>query len=417
MGATSGSLLHYLAAAYNQDVYVSRLDLSNFRNYAALELELPSGFIALQGSNAQGKTNLLEALYLLATTRSPRARRDAELLRWDTEERPVVTRLAAQAVFATDKAGLEIIMMGQPEQAQRQTTAAQEDYERSPSSSGVQRRLRLNGVAKRAADFIGTLRAALFRPEDMELLTGPPAGRRRALDILLSQTEPRYVRALQRYSRVLVQRNHLLRRIGGGQAAPVELEPWNETLLAEGVYLMERRHRALERLSTVAADAHYPLSSGTEHLRMAYQSTAPVAEGAATDTASLTASFRGRLEESLRREIALGQTTVGPHRDDIDLLINGAPAGTYGSRGQQRTIGLAWKLAEASYLREVTGEHPLVLLDDVFSELDAARRRCVLDVVRECQQVVLTTTDGALTGEAPELAARFEITGGRLQRL
>ena len=401
-------------------VYVSHLALTNFRNYRSLEMDLPSGFILLQGDNAQGKTNFLEALYLLAVSRSPRTRREGELIAWDAPEgSPPLARLSARVRLAADEMALEIVMMGAPLLGEVGRGGPDEGEKTlPPSTSGVQRRLRVNGVPRRAIDFLGVLRVALFRPEDLELVSGPPAGRRRALDILLSQTEARYPRALQRYNRILLQRSHLLRRIAEHRASLEELTPWDESLVKEGAYLLEKRYLALSHLSKLAAEAHFPLSRSQERLAVSYLGT--VAQGQEADALGgdrLADKFWERLAAARRREVTLGQTTVGPHRDDLELLVNGVAASVYGSRGQQRTIALAWKLAEARYLQQMTGEDPVVLLDDVLSELDAGRRRCVLELTGGYQQVFLTTTGVELGGEPLPVAARFSVHRGELVSL
>ena len=400
-------------------MYVAHLALANFRNYAALEQELPAGLILLEGENAQGKSNLLEALFFLATSRSPRTNRDGELLSWRIESaESVATRLFARVVRAAEEVTLEILLMASAKGEGRSAQVARAEEELLASAaSGLQKRIRVNGVTRRAIDFLGTFRVVLFRPEDLELVSGPPAGRRRALDILLSQIETRYPRALQRYGRVLQQRNHLLRRIAEGRAAPEELEPWDESLVKEGAYVLAQRFTALDALTGMAAQYHEPLSGGRERLTAAYISTIAPRADIASDGDALAAAFRGQLIAVRTRDIALGQTTVGPHRDDLSLLVDGAAASTYGSRGQQRTVALAWKLAEARYLRETTGEDPVVLLDDVLSELDASRRRCVLEAVKDYQQVFLTSTGAELVGETLHTDAGFLVRSGQLTPL
>ncbi|MBI2887659.1 MAG: DNA replication/repair protein RecF [Chloroflexi bacterium] len=397
-------------------MYVSRLSLAGFRNYRALDVVLPPGLVVLQGENAQGKTNLLEALFILATSRSPRTTREGELIAWSNGQGgSAVTQLAAMVQHASEAVRLEVTLVARPE-APKVAQPAPEGEEETllAPARGVQKRLRVNGVARRAVDYLGALRVVLFRPEDLELVTGPPAGRRRALDILLSQMDRRYTRALQRYARLLVQRNSLLRRVGQGLASHDELAPWDASLAREGASILSFRLRALEALAPAAAAFHQPLSGGAESLAVSYACTLGGSSQDLMAQEDLAGRFMEQLRASQARDVALGQTTTGPHRDDLELRINRAPANAYGSRGQQRTVALAWKLAEAQYLRAATGEDPVVLLDDVLSELDAGRRRCVLEASQEYQQVLLTSTGAELASEALRAAASFHVKNGQL---
>ena len=404
---------------YNQGMHVTRFSLAYFRNYKSLDLALPQGLVLLQGDNAQGKTNLLEAVCVLALSRSPRAGREGELLSWDSRsDQTVATRIFGEVKRAADPVTIEVTLMAKAGASPLASVDQSDDEEDGllATAPGVQKRLRVNGVPRRAIDLLGQLRVVLFRPEDMALVTGTPSDRRRTLDILLSQMKHRYPRSLQRYSRTVQQRNHLLRRIAEGQATVDELAPWDAALAAEGSYLLLQRQRAVERLSALAGESHGLLSGDREQLMVSYEPTVRTQEDAALQTAeALAQAIMNRLIEVRRRDIALGQTTVGPHRDDLVFSLDRALLNTYGSRGQQRTATLAWKLAEARYAREVTGEDPVVLLDDIFSEMDATRRSALLEAVQSYQQVLLTTTD-IDTGELKEApAATFTVRAGRIE--
>jgi DNA replication and repair protein RecF len=395
-------------------MHVTRLKLTNFRNYRALDLAPPPGLVVLVGDNAQGKTNLLEALFYLSTSRSPRTSRDAELIGWQAAESEQRVARAEATVQRRDRTvTLDITVMG------RGQPAAAADADDSgifvAPAPGTQKRIRVNGVPRRAIDLLGNLPVALFRPEDVDLVSGAPAARRRSLDILISQVEPRYPRALQRYARTLTQRNHLLRRIAERGATVGELEPWNDLLVRDGALVIAERLRTLARLSPLSGQAHGLLSNARDRLTMAYEPAAGPALEALIDTEAAAATFLSGLEAATPRDVAIGQTTVGPHRDDVTLLINGAPAASYGSRGQQRTIALSWRLAEAEYLREAGGEAPVVLLDDVLSELDTGRRAAVLRAMAGFDQVFLTTTGAELTGAALAPAAVYRVHQGALQ--
>ena len=218
----------------------------------------------------------------------------------------------------------------------------------------------------------------------------------------------------QRYSRALVQRNHLLRRIADRRASLDQLAPWDEVLAKEGAFLLDQRRSALAQLARLASAAQAPLSGHREELTAAYAATValPGTPNGAGETQ--VQSFLARLAAVRSRDVALKQTTIGPHRDDLNLLVNGVPAAAYGSRGQQRTLALAWKLAEAEYLRQSTGQDPVLLLDDVFSELDTHRRGYVLEAARGYEQVFVTTTGAELGGQPVPSDARFLVRAGTL---
>ncbi len=301
---------------YNQGMHVARFSLAYFRNYKSLDLALPQGLVLLQGDNAQGKTNLLEAVCVLALSRSPRAGREGELLSWDSRsDQTVATRIFGEVERAADPVTIEVTLMAKAGASPMASVDQSDDEEDGllATAPGVQKRLRVNGVPRRAIDLLGQLRVVLFRPEDMALVTGTPSDRRRTLDILLSQMEHRYPRSLQRYSRTVQQRNHLLRRIAEGQASIDELAPWDAALAAEGSYLLLQRQRAVERLSALAGESHGLLSGDREQLMVSYEPTVRTQEDAALQTAeALAQAIMDRLTEVRRRDIALGQTTVGP---------------------------------------------------------------------------------------------------------
>ncbi len=395
-------------------MHVTRLRLTNFRNYRLLELEPPPGLVLLVGENAQGKTNLLEAMFYLSTSRSPRTTRDAELVAWQVPEGDQrVARAEATVMRAHGRITLDVTVMAKADARPSPPSPDDDAGDFVAAAPGAQKRIRVNGVPKRAMDLLGNFPVALFRPEDVELVTAAPAVRRRSVDILISQLEPRYPRALQRYARAVTQRNHLLKQMQDHNVGHEQLAPWDDLLVRDGVYIIAERLRALARLSPLAAEAHEAISGSRDRLTMQYRPTA-AAPDPSQDAAALDAAFREALAAALRRDVAMGQTTVGPHRDDVALLINGAPAGDYGSRGQQRTAALGWRLAEAAYLREVSHEPPVVLLDDVLSELDALRREAVLEAMAPFDQVFLTTTGAELSGTAMRPAVVFTIHRGAL---
>jgi DNA replication and repair protein RecF len=254
----------------------------------------------------------------------------------------------------------------------------------------VQKYVRVNGVPRRASDLVGQVMAVMFSADDLQLVYGSPAVRRRYLDILISQLDRRYLRALQRYQRVMAQRNHLLRMIRSGGSRMDELDYWNDELVSEGRYLMSERGRTVRELSRQAGPIHSELTGQGESLELVYRPS--VSSDTDDSLEALGEKLHAALHEQRAREIAQGVTLSGPHRDDLQLLIDGVDVGIYASRGQSRTATLAMRLAEAQHLADRRGQRPILLLDDVLSELDAARRNHVLDRVSDYEQCFITTT-------------------------
>jgi DNA replication and repair protein RecF len=377
----------------------------------------------LQGNNACGKTNLLEAIFYLATARSPHAGAERELLRWGASDEPIpFARVEAELEKRNGvKTVLEIVLVQAAEDKNRSDAT---DGRRS-ASGRVSKRIKVNGVGKRGLDLFGELYAILFLPEDLDLVFGSPGDRRRYLDTTLSQIDPRYGRALSRYNQVLEQRNSLLRDFHERPFKPAELAVWDQQLVTEGAYLIGRRAAAVQRYNGLIAEIHPRLTDGREHLLLAYQSSvaldpdAPVHQpelfgGAApAPNAGIIARFGRQLETMRPRELGAGLTLVGPHRDDLRFSIrrnsdqNAIDATTYASRGQGRTVALSLKLAEVALMREETGEDPVVLLDDVMSELDAPRRAALSQTVMDSPQAIITATD--LDDFTSEFLARARI--------
>lgn len=335
-------------------MHLQRLSLRNYRNYERVDLEPAPGLNVFLGSNGQGKTNLLEAVALVALSASPRARRESELVG------PLVPacRVEAMVSSAGRKREVEIDVRVENERARRQ--------------------IKVDGVKRRAAELPGVVRVALFWPDDLGLVKGGPELRRRFLNQLLVQVEPGYAAALASYSRVLEQRNHLLKRIWGGDEPRSALEIWDEELVRHGRLLALGREAAVRELAPLAAGFHARVSGG-EQLQVRYQ-------GPPDD---LAAAVHNSISDDLRR----GATSVGPHRDDLEITIDGRDARGFGSQGQQRTAVVSLKQAEAALSRARSGEAPILLLDDVLSELDASRRQALLEGIGMDGQVVITAVD------------------------
>ena len=375
-------------------MHLTRLQLSNFRSWADLELRLAPGVTLLSGANAAGKSNLIEAIYLLAALRSTRAQTEGELIRWDAPE-PQVTRVAGAARSEAESVEVEVAL------AARAGGAGGAGRRRSGAPL-TSKRIRVNGVARRASDALGAIRAVQFTTLDLELLTGSPALRRRYLDVAVGQLGRSHAANLSRYQRALTQRNALLKRIVERRAAESELEQWDALLEASAHPIWAARSDAAAALSEFAAVRHLGLRSPddpAETLSLAY-----VPADAQT------------LRESRRRDLARGTTSVGPHRDDLLIDLDGRPAANFASRAQQRAAALSLRLAEADYLAAQSADSPIVLLDDVFSELDPPRRERTAAAIAAVEQVILTTADPAVVPIDPTtLAAAYAISGGRLR--
>lgn len=358
--------------------------------------------IVLQGGNGQGKTNLLEAIYFLATTRSPRATTEKELILWSAlqEELPFARLVGS---LASSKGNLEVEMALRVE--------APEELRQEETPLRIEKRLRLNGVPRRAAELIGQVPVVMFGPDDIAIIAGAPGLRRRYLDATIAMVNPRYLRSLQRYGRVLQQRNQLLRLIREHHAQVDELSFWNQEMIKSGAYLVDERLRALERLQEHATSIHLTLTGSPEALEMAYVGTV-----AAAGETSREEAFSAVLSRNQVREIAQGVSLVGPHRDDLKFLLDGTDMGVYGSRGQQRTVSLTLRLAEGKFIEEQGGEAPILLLDDVLSELDAARRHFLFEHALGYQQTLITTTDTSFIAAGfLEQAACFHVVAGRIE--
>ncbi len=375
-------------------MHIEYLSLTNFRNFARLELAFPSGPVLLHGANAQGKTSLLEAIYYLATCRSPYTTADWQLINWQAENDVIpFARLSADVVTRRGPLDrLEITLV----------------RERDGLEQRTRKDVRLNGVTKRVMDLIGQVTAVLFLPRDLSLIEGSPVERRRYLDDTLCQTDRAYCEALATYEKLIPQRNALLRRIAEGQSSPNELYFWDTQVAEHGARLIAGRQRLLRELEGLAQRNHLELTGRRELLEISYQpSFLPTAAGdgqLSFDAPGLdlhrelvpeeiAPQFLEALEAGREEHVARGVTLIGPHRDELRFQINRRDVGLYGSRGQSRTAVLALKLAELTWMRDTIGEWPILLLDDVVAELDADRRVYLLDHIDDSTQSILTTTE------------------------
>lgn len=423
-------------------MYLRRLGLVNYRNYRRLDLELSPRLSIFWGDNGQGKSNLLEAVYLLATSRSFRTSAERELVNWYADTDPVFGRVVGDVVRHQVATRLEVIL-AEP-QATRPANAgaagiANGDVAsevgtdpapgQAPAAS-IRRRVRIGGHERSVVDLLGHLNAVLFSPEDVELVAGPAELRRRYLDITLCQVSQHYLRILRRYVRVLQQRNALLRQLRQRPASPEQFEYWDDQVIELGSDLIIARLQAIASLNRYLAGVYPRLASDSDRLTMEYRSTVPVDGLISVDrvdddhnrndgevVTAVRERFRLHLVSMRARERQLAVTLAGPHRDDAAFLAGSVDLRTYGSRGQQRTAALALKLAEVQLMERHTGERPVLLLDDVLSELDPVRRRYLQDVIATQEQVLVTATDLAFfQPELLEHADRYQVSEGVVTR-
>ncbi|CEK18351.1 DNA replication/repair protein RecF [Chthonomonas calidirosea] len=407
-------------------MHIRRLYLTDFRNYAELVLEPTEGMNILYGKNAQGKTNVLEAIVLLATTRSMRAGRDSQMIRAGAERAQIHAEIVREregevdlflTILPTDRKSVQINHLKR----------------------------------ERVLDLLGQFNAVFFGASELAIISGEPADRRHFLNMEISQISPRYVYDLAHYRRVLEQRNRLLRDLREMRLPRKDsgLEVWNEQLVRYGTSLIRRRLFYIERLTPLAAQIHAELTDGKEKLELRYQpgidltseelprtqesgaSTLMAAEGkdagseVSTGTVSpftvvydaeesqLRSLFERHLQRVLDEELRRGTTLIGPQRDDLVFLINGVDARIYASQGQQRTVALSLKLAEFCLMERFIGEPPVMLLDDVMSDLDDVRRRRLLKWVQgRCQTFLTCTNLRSFPKEILREAAVFHVRAG-----
>jgi len=392
-------------------MYLSHLSLKDFRNYEELDLTLGQGLFLFQGENAQGKTNLLEAVAMLATSNSFHASSDREIVSWHSSDH--VTRIVAGVERHSEDLNIEIVIFD-PSQLEK-GDSGEKETQFIPPHDRQRKRIKINGVPKRAIDLIGQVTVVLFAPNDLSLVDGSPEERRRFLDRGLCQMQPHYCQALQRYRKIVTQRSALLKRIRENQEDPRMLDYLDEKLTELATMITFERERMVASLNQYVDELQAIISGGREHLTIVYHPSFDIEP--TWDTFETLQHFRTQLLEARRKEIRQGVCLLGPHRDDLEFLVNGVNMLTYGSRGQQRTVALASKLGELAFMRSVTGEEPILLLDDVFSELDFSRREYLLRQVLKHEQVLITATDFAsFPDEILTRAHQYQVLNGAVTR-
>jgi len=374
-------------------MYLNHLSLKYFRNYREQQVDFSAPKTILVGENAQGKSNLLESVELLATLKSHRTSRDRDLV----QQGETLGQITASVKRDVGVADLSLVLR----QAGRRTAI-------------------LNGEKlRRQLDFLGALNAVQFSSLDLDLVRGGPGERRIWLDTLLTQLEPVYAHILSQYNQVLKQRNALIKRVFADeedasqtQVDPTELALWDAQLAALGTRVIRRRARAINRLAPIAQGWHQAISGQREELTITYQPNVPMVED---EPQTIQGAFLEKIQSRAVAERHQRTTLVGPHRDDIDFTIDDTPSRQYGSQGQQRTLVLALKLAELELIDDVIGDPPLLLLDDVLAELDLNRQNQLLEAIQDRFQTIITTTHlGAFGSEWIRSSQILTVRSGKI---
>ncbi len=367
-------------------MHIEQLYLKNFRNYDELDITFDDKVNVIIGENAQGKTNLMEAIYCLAFTKSHRTSKEKELIQWNEDYAKIEGRITKR----NQSIPLEIVI----------------------SSKG--KKAKLNHLEqKRLSDYIGALNLVMFAPEDLTLVKGPPQTRRRFIDMELGQIQATYIYHLAQYQKILKQRNSLLKQLQRRESSQVTmLEVLTDQLIQHAAIILHKRFIFLKLLRRWAASIHYQISHELEELEIRYDASIPVMEEDSQE--QMEASYAQKFQDIQAKEIERGTTLAGPHRDDLIFYVNGMNVQTYGSQGQQRTTALSLKLAEIELIHNEIGEYPILLLDDVLSELDDFRQSHLLNTIQgKVQTFVSTTNVDGINHETLKKAEIFHVKDGK----
>ena len=372
---------------------INKIYAVNFRNYGACNLDFSSMINVFYGQNAQGKTNILEAIFYSAFGMSHRTFTEEDLLKLGCKEMAV-------GVEYDSFSGLHKIKIKKFQQLGRN-----------------KKEIFLDGAKVKPKEHYGSLNAVMFSPEDLQLVKGEPSLRRRFFDMQIAQTDPIYYDLLVKYNRVVQQRNKLLKEIRDNEGSSAQLQPWNKEFIALATAIAKKRQLALEKLKVIAGEIYASITGNKEILTIKYELKANNGEllYPENDFEDWEIFYTQKLAERERIDILRGNTGIGPHRDDIVLLLNDMSLKSFGSQGQQRSGALALKLSQLEYVRREIGEFPILLLDDVMSELDNSRRAQLLMFIDGKVQTFITVNDRELI---PELAGNnyFEIVQGSVRK-
>lgn len=362
-------------------MYLSKITLNNYRNYETLTLGLSPGLNVFTGENAQGKTNMLEAVYFCSIGRSMRTPRDKELILWGKDK----ARIKAEAVGRGGKSRVEIVL-----------------------DKKENKRIAINGAqVSKLGELMGVITTVLFSPDEISIIKDSPQDRRRFMDIAICQLSRAYFYLLQRYNKTLAQRNRLLKN----GATAETLDVWDMQLATAGAKVIKTRRGFISRIGLLSADAHEYLTGGKERLTLTYESIS------GDDEQTIKDNFLTELKKSRERDEFHGFTHVGPQTDDFGAFIGEVDVRKYGSQGQQRTAALALKLAQLELFNEETGEYPILLLDDVFSELDEFRQQKLVDKLKAHQTVITCTHVEGIISTHLEGAKIYKVAGGNITEI
>ncbi|HEY5269649.1 MAG TPA: DNA replication/repair protein RecF [Anaerolineales bacterium] len=400
-------------------MHLTHLSLTNFRSFARLDMDIPRRVVLLTGSNAQGKTSVLEAVYFLAAFTSFQTHADRQLVNFlEAKKELAVGRLVGEYTRGPAKHRLEVRLVLEAVGATGQR---------------LRKEILLDGVKRPLSEVIGHFNAVIFVPQMTQIIEGGPEERRRYLNLALAQAVPGYAHLLSEYGQALTQRNALLKLLaeqGGDQS---QLDFWDETITRLGATIILRRIQAVHEIEKLAAHIHRDLTHGAEVLRIHYHPAydpLPPPDGQIAmplkttvqrngfSEADIRQGFARALKENRAEEIRRGVTVLGPHRDELSFLANGIDLSDFGSRGQVRTTLLALKLAEIEWMKSRTGQWPVLLLDEVLAELDTQRRLDLLAYLDKIEQAILTTTDMKLfSPDFVEKAEKWEVSSGTVKAL
>ncbi|WP_096438045.1 DNA replication/repair protein RecF [Alteribacter populi] len=371
---------------------IDQLTVKNYRNYPAVNLTFENEVNVIIGENAQGKTNLMEAIYVLGMAKSHRTPRDKELIRWDEDFAKIEGKLTKR----TGPLHMEVVFSNQG------------------------KKVKLNHLEKkRLSDYIGTCNIVMFAPEDLNLVKGSPQVRRRFIDMEMGQIHSVYLYHLARYHKILKQRNQLLKNMqmkrNSGDQDRAMLDVITDQLIESAAHVVEKRFSFLKKLQQWAEEIHKEISRGLEKLEIRYIPTCNVSED--MDLSTMKSKMRNEFSELGDREMLRGTTLIGPHRDDLKFFVNDRDIQVYGSQGQQRTTALSLKLAEIELIYEKVGEYPILLLDDVLSELDDHRQSHLLSAIQgKVQTFVTTTSVDGIHHETLQNARLFYVDQGTVEQ-
>ncbi len=388
-------------------MYLARLSLKGFRNWKEALIDVGPGVTLFHGANGQGKSNLLEAVYMLAVAKPVHAAALQEVVNWELARSGGHMQVSGVSLNRSEATHSQIDLDVVPD--------------RQSDVPLIRRSFRVNSIQQQsAAEFVGNVKAVLFEAADIFLVTGSPNVRRRYLDILISQSDRSYLKSVQRYGKVITNRNRLLRAIRDNRSNVKELEFWDDRMAYEGASIINSRRNTVARLSAHTFDIHSTLTAG-EGLELNYIPSVAIRGQSlklteATDRRDIYEMLLSSLGSLRKKELTTGMSLLGPHRDELGMFLNNRPAGLYASRGQTRSIALALKLSEAAFVKEVSGTVPILALDDVMSELDQGKKRLVLEAIQQYEQVLITAANREdLPKINLEKVAEYEVGGGNVR--